>query len=180
MDSPLFSAWESRCVQTPYGDVMVRTEGGHCFLQRHGSPPLPPHRINHRAHMWALNSLKVRGIVAINSVGSLKPEIEPAMLVLPDDFISLWDVPTMFDEEMRFTVPEMDRELRGRVKELCTESGVGVIEGGVYVQTRGPRLETRAEVDLPSKVWRHRGDDDGVGSDPRLGTGPSLCQHLLG
>jgi purine nucleoside phosphorylase len=146
MDSPLFSAWEYRPVRTPYGEVAVGTDGRHLFVQRHGAPPLPPHRINHCAHMWALNSLEATRIVAINSVGSLKLKIKPAMLVLPHDFISFWDVPTMFDHEMRFTVPEMDQGLRGLLKSTCTELSVDVVNGGVYVQTRGPRLETRAEV----------------------------------
>ena len=146
MDSPLFSSWEERIVRTPHGDIAVRTDGSHLFLQRHGSPPLPPHRINHRAHMWALNALKANRIVAVNSVGSLKLKIKPATLVLPDDFISLWDVATIYEDEMKFTVPEMDKELRTDLKSLCTELGIDVIDGGVYVQTRGPRLETRAEV----------------------------------
>jgi len=146
MDSPLFSTWEGKTVHTPHGDVTVMTDGAHLFLQRHGSPPLPPHRINHCANMWALNALKATGIVAINSVGSLKPEIKPAMLVLPDDFISLWDVTTIYEDEMKFTVPGMNEELRRDLKALCGEVGIDVIDGGVYVQTRGPRLETRAEV----------------------------------
>jgi len=146
MDSPLFSEWESATVHTPYGDVRVTTDGAHLFLQRHGSPPLPPHRIDHRANIWALKALKATGIVAINSVGSLKSAIKPAMLVLPDDFISLWDVTTIYEDEMKFTVPGMDEELRSDLKALCREMDIDVIDGGVYVQTRGPRLETRAEV----------------------------------
>jgi purine nucleoside phosphorylase len=146
MDSPLFSTWEDRAIQTPYGDVTVRTDGEHLFLQRHGIPPLPPHRINHRAHTWALKTLNATQVVAVNSVGSLKLKIKPAMILLPHDFISLWDVPTMFDHEMRFTIPEMDEGLRNRLADLCGQLGVNVVDRGVYVQTRGPRLETKAEV----------------------------------
>jgi purine nucleoside phosphorylase len=152
MDSPLFSAWENRLVRTPYGEVAVGTDGRHLFLQRHGNPPLPPHRINHCAHMWALNSLKATRVVAINSVGSLKLKIKPGRLVLPHDFISFWDVPTMFDDEMKFTVPEMDQNLRSSLKNMCKELGVDVVDGGVYIQTRGPRLETRAEIHYLRKL----------------------------
>jgi len=152
MDSPLFSQWETRAVKTPHGDVTVTTDGAHLFLQRHGSPPLPPHRINHRANIWALKALKATGIAAINSVGSLKPAIKPAMLVLPDDFMSLWDVTTIYEDEMKFTVPAMDERLRRELKDLCGEMGIDVIDGGVYVQTRGPRLETRAEVRYLSRL----------------------------
>jgi purine nucleoside phosphorylase len=148
MDSPLFSLWEDLSVETPYGDVRVKTDGTHFFVQRHGYPPLPPHRINHRAHIWALGALKVTEIAAINSVGSLKAKIRPSMFVIPDDFVSLWNIPTFFDREMRFIVPEWDGALRERLESLCRESGISAVMGGVYVQTTGPRLETRAEINL--------------------------------
>ncbi|MDR2018476.1 MAG: MTAP family purine nucleoside phosphorylase [Syntrophobacterales bacterium] len=170
IESALFAAWKNTSVQTPYGGVTVKTDSKHWFLQRHGDPPMPPHRINHRAHIWALKMLKVTEIVAFNSVGSLKLKIEPAALVLPHDFISPWDVPTMFDHEMRFTVPEMDTALRSHLEGVCRELGFDVVDGGVYIQTKGPRLETKAEI----RYLRRLGDIVGM----TMASEATLCTEV--
>ena len=146
MESPLFSSWDDLSITTPYGEVTVRTDGAHYFIQRHGNPPLPPHRINHRGHLWTLDALKVTGVVAVNSVGSLKRELRPGTFVIPHDFASLWEVPTFFDETMRFMVPEWDIAWSDHLTGQCRDLGMEVTVGAVYVQTRGPRLETKAEI----------------------------------
>jgi 5'-methylthioadenosine phosphorylase len=150
MDSSLFAGWGEEPVRTPYGDVKIKTDGVHVFVQRHGNPPLPPHRINHRANIRALKDMDVDKVVAINSTGSLKLEIEPGTFIIPHDFISFWDVPTFFDNEMRFMIPAMDAALRGHFHNQCRELKMEVLSEGVYVQTRGPRLETRAEIEFLS------------------------------
>ncbi|HEY3276409.1 MAG TPA: MTAP family purine nucleoside phosphorylase [Syntrophorhabdaceae bacterium] len=152
MQSTLFAEWKDITRETPYGAVAVKTEGRHFFVQRHGIPPLPPHRINYRGYIWALNALKVKEIIAVNSVGSLKPGLKPGSFVIPHDFLSFWDVPTFWDDEMKFTVPEMDEELRGRLSKACEDIGMERPASGIYVQTRGPRLETRAEVGVLKKM----------------------------
>ena len=65
-------------IQTPYGEPSRALQEGVfsgvpvCFLQRHGSPrAIPPHRINYRANLWALRSLGVRDVVALNAVGGI-------------------------------------------------------------------------------------------------------------
>ena len=146
--SSLFADWNIEPLDTPYGSVCLSTDGVHCFLQRHGDPPVPPHRINHRAHISALKMLNVNGVVALNSVGSLKEEHKPGTFVAPHDFISLWDVPTFYDHEMVFTVPEMDSPMRGRLVSLCRDLGMDIVPQGIYVQSKGPRLETKAEIAL--------------------------------
>ncbi len=167
--SSLFTGWEILSCETPYGEARIRTDGRHFFVQRHGTPPLPPHRINHRAHIWALGKMNVNQVVAVNSVGSLKPGLRPASFVVPHDFISLWDVPTFFDEEMRFTIPGMDDELREYLGARCREAGMDVALGGVYIQTRGPRLETRAEIEL----LRNYGDIVGM----TMASEATLCRE---
>ncbi len=146
MASSLFDRWADEAVSTPYGRVTVLRRGSFVFLQRHGAPPIPPHRIDHRANIWALKNCGVRRIFSINSVGSLKTAIEPGMLLIPDDFLSIWHIPTFFDDEMRFMVPEMDGPVRSDLAGLCDDSGIDVISGGIYIQTLGPRLETKAEI----------------------------------
>ena len=70
--STLFKNWDEFIVETPYGKVSVSKASQYLFLQRHGKKAVPPHMINHRANIWALKSLDVEGVIAVNSVGSLK------------------------------------------------------------------------------------------------------------
>jgi 5'-methylthioadenosine phosphorylase len=146
LSSAIFRDWDKEPVATPYGRVEVRLQGASAFLQRHGNPPMPPHRINHRGNISALAALKVDHILAINSVGSLRLAIRPGSFVIPDDFVSPWQIPTFFDDEMRFTVPRMDQNLGRSLYDRCRREKIKARAGGVYIQTVGPRLETRAEI----------------------------------
>jgi 5'-methylthioadenosine phosphorylase len=55
-------------------------------------------------------------------------------------------MPTFFDREMKFIVPEMDRKLGKSLYNLCKELRIDLRFGGTYIQTIGPRLETKAEI----------------------------------
>lgn len=117
------------------------------YVVRHGPDHrIPPHRVNHRANLWALKEVGVSGVVGTSSVGSLKKEIPPGTLVVPDDYLAPWAVPTYHDEEVVHITPSLDAELRRRLVEAARGEGATVRDGGVYVQTRGPRLETKAEI----------------------------------
>lgn len=148
LESSLFKDWDERAVQTPYGEVQVRQAGGFVFLQRHGRKRVPPHIINHQANIWALKTIGVTAAMAINSVGSLKIAIKPRSFVIPNDFIAPWVVPTFYNSQMRFTIPSLDLTLSGALRSLCEQLGISVRWGGVYVQTLGPRFETKAEINL--------------------------------
>lgn len=89
-------------------------------------------------------------ILAIGSVGGLRPELGPGTLLCPDDFIALGagPAPTSFDDERAHQVPRTDTAWRRRVLEAWSAAGEDVIDGGVYWQTAGPRLETQAEIRL--------------------------------
>lgn len=102
--------------------------------------------INHRANIQALKDLGAEKVIAINSVGSLKLSLKPGTIIIPDNFISIWNVPTFFDREINFIVPEMEKKLGTSLCNLCKELKIGVRYGGVYIQTIGPRLETKAEI----------------------------------
>ena len=151
--SALFKNWDEVPVETPYGKV-IRAEGSqHLFLQRHGKKPLPPHRINHHANIWALKSLGVEGVIAINSVGSLKVELSsPVLSSFPMISSPSVTSPPSSTMKMRFTIPVMDRGVR-------QENSQGMHEawrwrrysGGIYMQTTGPRFETKAEVNILKK-----------------------------
>jgi len=151
INSTIFRNWSQKKVQTPYGVVTLKKEQNSIFLQRHGSPPLPPHQVNHRANIWAMKHLGVQEIVAINSVGSLKFTIKPGTFLIPDDFLSLWHIPTFFDDEMRFMVPCMESDRAAHLYKRCKTLKVPVKQGGIYIQTKGPRLETKAEINMLKK-----------------------------
>jgi len=146
--SSIFSGWRHQKVITPYGAVALKKNQGTVFLQRHGNPPLPPHRINHQAHVWAMKQLGVQKIIAINSVGSMKLAIKPGTFLIPDDFLSLWHIPTFFKDEMRFTIPQMDSFFVEALHRYCKSLKIPARKGGVYIQTNGPRLETKAEISM--------------------------------
>lgn len=150
--SSLFKNWDEFVVETPYGKVSISRASQYLFLQRHGKKAVPPHKINHHANIWALKSLDVEGIIAINSVGSLKSSLKPGTCIIPDDFISPWNIPTFFDYEMRFTIPLMDAAYAQRMHAVCTAMEAETVMGGIYIQTSGPRFETRAEVSILKKL----------------------------
>jgi purine nucleoside phosphorylase len=149
--SAIFKNWDDVPVETPYGRVMVQKASQHLFLQRHGRKPVPPHKINHHANVWALKSLGVEGIIAINSVGSLRTNLKPGTFIIPDDFVSKCDIPTFFDYEMHFIIPQMDADYAQRLHQLCKDLEIETVRGGVYIQTPGPRFETKAEINILKK-----------------------------
>jgi len=147
VNSTLFSAWEARTVETPYGPVTYKSRGEHALINRHGYAfPLPPHSINYRANIRALADLGFRDIVSLNSVGSLKPEIAPGSIVSCSDYVCLQQGPaTFFDKELKGGAPAIANNLIPLLtSRLAPEFSIPT--GKVYVQMRGPRFETKAEI----------------------------------
>lgn len=144
---------KERPIDTPYGapsEVPVVGRHGRAtviFLARHGKDHrIPPHRLNHRANLWALKELGATRILATASTGSLKRTIRPGSFVVPDDFVSFWDIPTFHDDDVHHATPAIDDDLRALLISAARSARGKVRARGVYVQTSGPRLETRAEV----------------------------------
>ncbi len=140
-------------LDTPYGKpsdppVLGRHgDGSVVFLSRHGADHrTPPHRVNHRANVWALKELGATAILATASTGSLKKNIHPGSFVVPDDFVSFWSIPTFHDDEVVHATPGLDPRLRDALLTGGKEAGLSVRTRGTYVQTSGPRLETPAEI----------------------------------
>jgi 5'-methylthioadenosine phosphorylase len=159
VNSTLFSSWEVRQVETPYGRVAYKARGDHALINRHGYGfPLPPHSINYRANIRALADLGFKDIVSLNSVGSLKPEIPPGSIVSCSDYVCLQQGPaTFFDTELKGGAPVIANNLIPLlVERLAPEFAIPT--GKVYVQMRGPRFETKAEI----RVVRAWGDVVGM------------------
>ncbi len=143
-------------IETPRGTVQVQRTEAFVFLRRHGTDGYhPPHRVPHHAHLLGLRRLGVREVVGLTSVGSLRGELAPGTVMVPEDYLSTHPPPTFArEDEALHIVPELDAGLRRRLegiarRVMAVDSVPGptaVVAGGVYAETRGPRFETRAEV----------------------------------
>lgn len=140
LDCPLPPLREER-VMTPFGAATLLAGDEAVFLLRH-QHGRPPHRINHRANLSALALLGADRVVLIGSTGSLRPEVAPGSLLIPDDYATIAPVPTVHDRAIAHASPVFSPALAARLARVVPEAR----EGGVYVQTPGPRLESRAEV----------------------------------
>jgi len=158
-------------VSTRFGRVTLVESDDIVFLPRHGmGDSIPPHRINHRANLSAFKELGVPRIIGVNSVGSLKPEIPPKTLIIPHDYINLWGIQTLFDHEISHITPGLNEDLRQLILSVAEKRKIEVTDGGIYIQTTGPRLETRAEIQL----LRHSGDMVGM----TMGNEATLAEEL--
>jgi 5'-methylthioadenosine phosphorylase len=159
VNSDLFAAWEVKTVGTPYGPVTCKVRGDHVLINRHGGGfPLPPHTINYRGNIRALADLGFADVVSLNSVGSLKKELPPGTFVSCSDYVGLQQGPaTFFDTELKGGAPGIANNLIPLLAgELAPEFKIHL--GKVYVQMRGPRFETKAEI----RIVQHWGDVIGM------------------
>ena len=85
-------------------------------------------------------------MLATSSVGGLKVELKPGTLVVPEDHLCTYPGPTFFDEEVIHIVPALTSDLRRTLVRAARKLKEPIVDQGVYVQTAGPRLETKAEV----------------------------------
>ena len=135
-----------RKIDTPYGQAEVLC-GDFVLLLRH-QRGVPPHRINFRANLAALAILGVDRLVAIGSAGSLQREIPPGSLAIPRDFLTWGDCPSIHDHAISHVLPALDPGLSASLGKIVP----GAHTGGVYAQTKGPRIETMAEVGALARI----------------------------
>lgn len=148
-------------VRTPYGEPSGALTFGQIrgkqivFLARHGyGHTIPPHQVNYRANLWALQQVRAEAVVSVASVGGIRPDLAPGTLVVPHQILDYtWGRKSTFfeggDQPVRhidFTHP-YDPGLRARLLAAARVAGEAVVDGAVYAATQGPRLETAAEVD---------------------------------
>ena len=138
-------------VDTPYGppsaSVAVGAIGDRrvAFLPRHGrGHEFPAHQVNYRANLWALRSLGVRQVLAPCAVGSLRADLVPGTLVVPDQLVDRTTGRTQ-------TYYEQGACHVGFADPYCTRlraamlSTLDAVDGGTMVVIDGPRFSTRAE-----------------------------------
>ncbi len=159
VNSQLFASWEVKTIATKFGEVTYKSRGDQVLINRHGYAfPLPPHSINYRANMRALADLGFENVVSLNSVGSLKKDLPPGTFVSCADYVGLQQGPaTYYDTELKGGAPVIANNLIPKlVAELAPEFKIHT--GKIYVQMRGPRFETKAEI----RIVQHWGDVIGM------------------
>jgi 5'-methylthioadenosine phosphorylase len=125
------------------------------FLPRHGKGHrFTPSEVNYRANVYGMKKLGVTRIISVSAVGSLREEIVPGHIVIPDQFIdrtrgSRKD--TFFGNgvvgHVQFADP-VCAELSERLFDAAGKVGATVHRGGTYVCMEGPAFSTRAESHL--------------------------------
>jgi 5'-methylthioadenosine phosphorylase len=130
--------------------VVAAAEGARTVVAlRHGREGyVLPHLIDHAANLRSLAAAGCDRVLALGSVGSLRPEIEVGALVCPDDFVALQTLVTIFDDARAHSMAGFDGEWRAAVLAAWEAAGAPLRDGGVYWQTTGPRFETPAEIRL--------------------------------
>jgi 5'-methylthioadenosine phosphorylase len=149
---------KAQAVTTPYGEALIHMGQGEnsdvVFLSRHGPQhTVPPHRINYRANIKALEQLGVKRVIANYAVGSINPDIAPLSVVAIDDFLDFTHGrENTFYDGTDWQVKHVDIStpfapfLREKMVALAPNFDLVVRDGGTYVCTNGPRLESPAEV----------------------------------
>lgn len=154
-------------VETPFGSaaLVAGTFAGRevAFVSRHGrGHRVGPSRIPVRENIYALKHLGVRRVISISAVGSLRAELEPGHLVVPDQIVD-WTrgvrPPSFFDDGLVVHVPMADPycpDLRSAlITSARSAAGRTVHDGGSYICIEGPQFSTRAE----SLMYRTLGMD---------------------
>lgn len=154
-------------LSTPFGhpsDDFIRGKLGNVrvvFLPRHGrGHRLLPSEINFRANLWGMKYLGVEWLVAVSAVGSLREDIRPGHLVVPDQFIDRTSrrTSTFFGNGIVAHVGFADPvcpKLTELLVQVAREEGATVHKGGTYLCMEGPQFSTRAE----SHLYRQWGAD---------------------
>ena len=156
-DPELFSAKREIKVHTPYGEASDLVTLGEysgvkaVFIPRHGrGHRIPPHKINNRANIWALQQLGVKRIIAPSAVGSLKEAFKPGDITIPDQFIDFTKNRqyTFYDGGQVCHVSLADPfcpELRNIAIDKIKKLKYSLHSEGTYICVEGPRFSTRAE-----------------------------------
>lgn len=125
------------------------------FLPRHGrGHRLLPTEVNYRANIYGMKKLGVTRIISVSAVGSMREEIVPGHIVIPDQFIDRTNATrasTFFGNgvvaHIQFADP-VCADLSADLYAAAQEAGATVHRGGTYICMEGPAFSTRAESNL--------------------------------
>lgn len=155
LDTP-FGAPSDQFITGTLGDAKM------VFLPRHGrGHRLLPSEVNYRANIYGMKTLGVEQIISVSAVGSMKEEIVPGHIVIPDQFFDRTQgkrASTFFGQgvvgHVQFADPVCP-DLSAILVDSAQTVGATVHAGGTYVCIEGPNFSTRAE----SNIYRSWGVD---------------------
>lgn len=158
----LFPNAKVQQIETKYGNAHYIKEKNIIIILRHGiNHDIPPHLINYRANIEALKLLNVDKCVGIYTVGSISNRLLPGAVSIINDFIDftggnrISTFSTLNDVfHIEMTDP-FDLSLKVKLKKEASLCNFPLDDGGVYICTNGPRLETPAEI----RMFDHFGAD---------------------
>lgn len=156
-DMPGITDVRTEEIDTPFGKtldpvVLGRIAGRDvAFISRHGKG----HRVNPthvpvRANIFAMKLLGVTHLISVSAVGSMKEELAPEHMVVPDQlFDRTVHRPRTFFEHGVVVHVAFDKpycpDLRKNLVTSAQEAGGTVHDGGTYMCVEGPQFSTRAE-----------------------------------
>jgi len=147
-------------VKTIYGapsSPLIHGQINNCevvFLARHGGRHnIPPHMVNYRANIKALQEVGVTHVVALAAVGGITDECVDQSIVIPDQIIdytygrahTFYNAKYDSFDHIDFTYP-YSQSVREKLIAAANSASVSLVDNGVYGATQGPRLETAAEI----------------------------------
>lgn len=163
-EMPNFKKREKIYLHTPFGEpsdaiVVGEIDGKRtAFLARHGRHhTLLPTEINFKANIYAMKLLGVKAIISASAVGSLKEEIHPGEMVVPDQIFdrTRHREDTFFGEgivaHISFAKP-FCHTLREKLLKSLIKHSIPFHQNGTYLCIEGPQFSTRAESNL-YKAW---------------------------
>jgi 5'-methylthioadenosine phosphorylase len=177
-------------VTTPFGkpsdDYIIGTLHGKrvAFLPRHGrGHRILPTDINYQANIYGMKKLGVERIISVSAVGSMKEEIKPGDIVIPDQFYdhTRQRRSTFFGNGIVAHVGMAD-PVCTYLAEILVQSGIAVgttvHRGGTYLCMEGPQFSTRAE-SLTYRKW----DVDVIGmtnaTEAKLAREAEICYSTI-
>ncbi len=154
---------EEITIQTPFGSpsdkYIIGTIHGQrvAFLARHGRGHfINPTRVNYRANIWGFKALGVEYLISMNACGSLKEEIKPGHIVIPNQLFDRTRLrpSSFFDEPGLVVHPSVADPICPQLADILyravAATGKTVHRGGDFVIIEGPRFSTKSE----SRVFR--------------------------
>jgi len=178
-------------LQTPFGEPSDAYMTGYLgdvkmvFLPRHGrGHRLLPSEVPYRANIYGMKMLGVEQILSVSAVGSMREEIAPGHIVIPDQFLDRTTgkrASTFFGDgivgHVQFADP-VCAQLSALVAQAAEQAGAVVHKGGTYICIEGPNFSTRAE-SLLFRSW----DVDVIGMtnlpEARLAREAEICYATI-
>jgi len=151
---------EKVMIDTPFGEpsdaiILGTLEGVKvAFLPRHGEGHrLSPSELPAKANIYALKSLGVERIISVSAVGSLKEDIRPLDIVIPDQLVDVTKgrAGTFFSDGIvgHVSMAEPFCPLLSQLSfDASTKAAARVHKRGTYLVVEGPQFSTRAESQL--------------------------------